>query len=141
VESTWLEPTRLENRRRGENIPNERDERKKTISNVQPVTKNDFESKVLESSLPVVIDFWADWCAPCHRVSPILEDLAGDYAGRIRVAKVNVDEEVELAARYGVRAMPTFLFLRDGKVVDQLTGARPRSDFEARFEALLETSE
>jgi thioredoxin 1 len=57
------------------------------------------------------------------------------------VAKVNVDEEVELAARYGVRAMPTFLFLRDGKVVDQLTGARPRSDFEARFEALLETSE
>ena len=111
------------------------------MSNVQPVTKNDFESRVLESNLPVVIDFWADWCAPCHRVSPILEDLAGDYAGRIRVAKVNVDEEVELAARYGVRSMPTFLFLREGKVVDQLSGARPRSDFEARFEALLQTSD
>ena len=110
------------------------------MSNMQSVTKNDFESKVLESSQPVVIDFWAEWCAPCHRVSPILEALAGDYAGRVRVVKVNVDEEAALAARYAIRSMPTFLFLRDGKVVDQVSGARPRSDFEERFEALLEAS-
>lgn len=111
------------------------------MTHVQSVTKNDFDSQVLESSLPVVIDFWADWCAPCHRVSPILEDLAGDYAGRVRVTKVNVDEEVELAARYAIRSMPTFLFLRDGKVVDQVSGARPRSDFEGRFEKLLAASD
>ena len=110
------------------------------MSNVLPVTNNQFESQVLDSSLPVVIDFWAEWCAPCHRVSPILEDLAANYAGRVRVVKVNVDEEIELASRYGVRAMPTFLFLQNGEVVEQLTGARPRADFEARFEALLEPS-
>ena len=108
------------------------------MPNVQSVTNSDFEKKVLESDLPVVLDFWAEWCAPCHRVSPILEDLAGDYADQVRVVKVNVDEEPELSGRYGIRAMPTFLFMRDGEVVDQLTGARPRADFEARFEALLE---
>ena len=108
------------------------------MPNVQPVTKDDFESEVVESDLPVVLDFWAEWCAPCHRMSPILEELAGDYAGRVCVAKVNVDEEMELAGRYEIRSMPTFLFVRDGEVVDQLIGARPRSDFEARFESLLE---
>ncbi len=108
------------------------------MSNVQAVTKNDFESQVLESELPVVIYFWTEWCAPCHRVSPILADLAGDYTGRVRVVKVNVDEETELASRYAIRSIPTFLFLRDGEVVDQLTGARPRADFDAHFESLLE---
>jgi thioredoxin 1 len=107
------------------------------MSNVQPVSKNNFETQVIESTLPVVIDFWAEWCAPCHRVSPILDKLAGTYADRVRVVKVNVDEEIELAARYAVRSMPTFLFLRDGQVVDQVVGARPQSDFEERFEKLL----
>jgi len=107
------------------------------MSNVQPVSKNNFETEVIESILPVVIDFWAEWCAPCHRVSPILDELAGTYADRVRVVKVNVDEEIEIAARYAVRSMPTFLFLRDGQVVDQVVGARPRSDFEERFEKLV----
>lgn len=107
------------------------------MSNVQPVSKNNFETEVIESILPVVIDFWAEWCAPCHRVSPILDELAGIYADRVRVVKVNVDEEIEIAARYAVRSMPTFLFLRDGQVVDQVVGARPRSDFEERFEKLV----
>ena len=108
------------------------------MSNVQSVTKNEFDSEVLQSELSVVVDFWADWCAPCHRVSPILEELADDYAGRVRVAKVNVDEEIEIAERYAIRSMPTFLFIRDGEVIDQISGARPREDFEAHFENLIE---
>jgi thioredoxin 1 len=110
------------------------------MTNVQSVTNNTFNAEVLGSEIPVVVDFWADWCAPCHRVSPILEELAGQYEGRVRVAKVNVDEEHELAARYGVRAMPTFLFIKDREVVGQLTGARPKADFEAHFATLAESN-
>ena len=108
------------------------------MSDIAPVTAQDFDRVVLASERPVVVDFWAEWCAPCHRVHPILEALARDYAGRVEVTKVNVDEEPGLAERFGVRAMPTFLFLRDGEVVDQLTGARPRDEFAARFAALAE---
>ena len=106
------------------------------MSNVESVTNNTFNAEVLGSEIPVVVDFWADWCAPCHRVSPILEELAGEYEGRVRVAKVNVDEEPELAARYGIRSMPTFLFIKDSEVTAQISGARAKADFEAQFSAL-----
>ncbi len=106
------------------------------MSELKAVTQETFQSHVLESDLPVIVDFWADWCAPCHRVQPILEDLASDYAGKVRVAKVNVDEEIELAGRYGIRSMPTFLVIQAGQVVDQISGARPKAEFEARFAAL-----
>ena len=108
------------------------------MPNVQSAARNDFDSEVLQSELPVIVDFWADWCAPCRRVSPILEELADDYAGRVRIAKVNVDEEVEITERYAIRSMPTFLFIRDGEVIDQISGARPREDFEAHLEDLID---
>ncbi len=107
------------------------------MSSIQAVTQHDFQTHVIESELPVLLDFWADWCAPCHRVSPILEELASDYAGRVRIAKVNVDEEADLASRFGVRSMPTFLFLRGGEVVDQVVGARSRAEFEAHLDSLV----
>ena len=104
------------------------------------VTKDSFEDQVLASELPVVVDFWADWCAPCHRVSPILDELAATYAGRALVAKVNVDDEHELAGKYAIRSIPTLLFVRNGEVVDQVSGALPKGQLAERFEALLENT-
>lgn len=102
------------------------------------VSKTDFEEQVLASNVPVVVDFWADWCAPCHRVAPVLDELAATYAGKAAVAKVNVDDETELARKYSVRSIPTFLFFRDGQVVDRLSGALPKAQLTEHFEALLE---
>jgi thioredoxin 1 len=101
------------------------------------VSEKTFEERVLASKHPVVIDFWADWCAPCHRVAPVLDEIAERYEGRAVVAKVNVDEEPELARRHGIRSIPTFLFVRGGEVVDRAAGVLTRQRLDARLEALL----
>ena len=89
------------------------------------VTDEAFERAVLKSPLPVLVDFWAPWCAPCRMVAPSLETIARDYAGRLLVAKVNTDENPEWATRYGVQGIPTMLLIKDGKVVRQQVGALP----------------
>lgn len=99
-----------------------------------------FDEQVRDSALPVVIDFWADWCAPCHRIAPAVDELAAHQAGRARVVKVNVDEEPELAKTYGIRSIPTFVLLRDGQEEDRLRGALPPSELRARVDAWLEAS-
>jgi len=101
------------------------------------VTDAAFEQAVLKSPTPVVVDFWAPWCGPCRMVAPILESLAAEYDGKIIVAKVNTDDNPEWAMRYGVRGIPTMLFVRDGKVVDQMVGAAPHPMIKARVEKLL----
>jgi len=110
------------------------------MSDLIHVTEAEFENEILSNQLPVVVDFWADWCAPCHQVAPVLEELAERYAGRAVVSKVNVDEEPVLAQKYQIRSIPTVLFMRDGKVLDRLSGAHARESFAERFDALVESA-
>jgi thioredoxin 1 len=96
-----------------------------------------FEQEVLRSELPVLADFWAPWCGPCHMIAPILEKLAREYAGRLKVVKVNVDENTHYAGLFGVQGIPTLLLVRDGKVVNRLVGALPEPYLRAQVERLL----
>ncbi len=101
------------------------------------VTDANFEAEVLNSDKPVVIDFWAEWCAPCRQLTPIIEQLALQYKDRIKVVKMNIDESPETPGRYGVRAIPTVLAFQNGEVIQQLQGVRPKSEFEEMAQKLL----
>ncbi|HIU31317.1 MAG TPA: thioredoxin [Candidatus Caccousia avistercoris] len=91
------------------------------------LTKDNFQSEALESKLPVLVDFWAPWCGPCRMVSPIVDEVAGELEGKVKVGKVNVDEQPELAAQYGVMSIPTLLVLENGQVKESSVGARPKA--------------
>ncbi|MGH3165200.1 MAG: thioredoxin [Trebonia sp.] len=93
---------------------------------VAHVTDDTFGDIVLASDIPVLVDFWAQWCPPCHMLSPVLDEIAAELAGRLRIVKVNVDENLEVAQRYGILAMPTLSVFRDGAVVSSVVGARPK---------------
>ena len=97
------------------------------------VTGANFETEVLNSQVPVLLDFWAAWCGPCRMVGPFVEQLAEDYSGRLKVGKVNVDEEADLASRHSVVSIPTLVVYKDGKIVNQAVGALPRQAIEALF--------
>ena len=97
---------------------------------VSEVTDQNFDAEILRSDVPAIVDFWAEWCAPCRAIAPIISDLAGSYAGQIKVVKMNVEENPATPARYGVRAIPTILAFRGGQVVEQITGAVSRSIIE-----------
>ncbi len=105
--------------------------------NLIHVTDDDFETAVLKSSVPVIVDFWAPWGAPCRMVAPILEDIAKDYAGKVVVAKVNTDENPNWAIRYGVRGIPTMLFIKNGQEVDRQVGAVPKQMITNKLTAVL----
>ena len=98
------------------------------------VTDGDFEQQILQSDKPALVDFWAAWCGPCRTVGPVIEELAGEYAGKIKVAKLNVEDNKETPTKYGIRGIPTLIILKDGKVVDQIVGAVPK----ARIKELLD---
>ena len=100
------------------------------------LTDANFEAQVKAQPL-VLVDFWAEWCGPCRMVAPVLEELAGEYKGRLAVGKVNVDENRQIAARFGIRSIPTLLFLRDGVRVDQIVGAHPKSTIKGKIDQLL----
>lgn len=89
-----------------------------------------FKSEVLDSQTPVLVDFWATWCAPCRAIAPALEELATQYKGQLKIAKVDVDENQQIAQTYGIRSIPTLLMFKGGKVVEQLVGAAPKSKLE-----------
>jgi thioredoxin 1 len=91
------------------------------------VTDAEFEDAILKSDVPALVDFWAAWCGPCRQVGPVVEELAGEYAGKIKVAKLNVDENKETPSKYGVRGIPTLMLFKDGQLVDQIVGAVPKS--------------
>ena len=92
------------------------------------ITKANFDTEVMHSSVPVLLDFWATWCGPCRMLSPVIAEIAEEYDGKVKVGKVNVDEEEELAAAFQVESIPMVVLMKDGKAVDGFVGYRPKAD-------------
>lgn len=105
--------------------------------NVIQVTDSDFETHVLKSDIPCLVDFWAPWCGPCKAIGPMIEELAGQYAGKIKVVKMNVDDNPSSPSRYGIRAIPTLILFKGGEIVDQVTGAVGKTQLESMFNKVL----
>jgi thioredoxin 1 len=101
------------------------------------ITDENFENEVINSSEPVLIDFWATWCGPCRMIAPIVEELAGEYNGKIKIGKLDVDNNQETSIKYGVRSIPTLLIFKGGKVQDTIIGAIPKSNIVQKLNAVL----
>ena len=103
------------------------------MSKAIAVTDSDFEQQVEQHDGVAVVDFWATWCGPCRMIAPVLEQLATEYEGKVKVAKLDVDSNIRTATRFNVRSIPTILFFKDGKLVDQVVGAVPKAQLDAKF--------
>jgi thioredoxin 1 len=104
------------------------------------ITDANFEQEVLKSDIPVLIDLWAVWCGPCKMIAPAIEELAGEYEGKVKIGKVDVDNNPNVSVQYGVRSIPTLLIFNGGKVVDQIIGAVPKQAIAAKLDAQLATA-
>ncbi len=98
---------------------------------------NNFDEEVLNSGLPVLVDFWAPWCSPCHLVSPIVEKIAGEYQGKLKVGKLSVEQAPEIAQRYGIMSIPCLMFFKNGKAVDQIIGAVPKGQIVEKVNSII----
>ena len=105
-----------------------------SAANIVILTDGNFAQEVLKSTTPVLVDFWAEWCGPCKMVAPILDELASEYDGKVKIGKVNIDEFQGLATTYGIRAIPTLLIFKDGQVADQIVGLRSKRDFKVKLD-------
>ena len=101
------------------------------------LTDQNFQEEVLNSGEPVLVDFWAAWCGPCRIIAPVIEELAGEFEGRAKIAKMDVDENPQIPMNFGIRSIPTLLFFKDGKVVDQLVGAAPKKMLAEKLDFLV----
>ena len=102
------------------------------------ITDDNFEEEVLKSDVPVLVDFWAEWCGPCRAVAPVLEQISLDYGEKLKVGKLNVDENTETAVEFGIRSIPTMILFRDGSPVRRIVGALPKDNIEAEIESMLD---
>ena len=100
-------------------------------------TDGNFKSEVLDSQLPVLVDFWAEWCAPCRMLAPVVEKIAADYSGKLKVGKLNVDDNSEIPQRYGIQGIPTVIFFKGGKVANQVVGFQPENKLKSVVDLLL----
>ncbi len=107
------------------------------MAKISDVTDSTFQAEVLDSERPVLVDFWAEWCAPCRALAPVIQQIADEHESRLRVVKLDVDSSPSTPAKFSVRAMPTLLFFRDGQVVDSLVGAVPKKQVDDKVQALL----
>ena len=107
------------------------------MGKITEVGDNNFDTEVLKSILPVLVDFWAPWCGPCKSIAPIIEELAGQYDGKLKVAKLNVDDHPAVAQRYGITGIPALLFFEGGHVVDTVVGAVPKSTLQKHVDGVL----
>ena len=104
---------------------------------VVAVTDSEFQTQVLEADLPTVVDFWAEWCGPCRMVAPVVEELAAEYQGKVRFARMNVDENPTTPAKYGIMSIPTLILFKNGEAVDKIIGARSKDDFKRWLDSKL----
>lgn len=103
-------------------------------ANIVSLSETNFAEEVLKSSVPVLVDFWAEWCGPCKMLAPVLDELAGEFDGRVKIAKVNIDDHQALATEYGIRAIPTLLLFKEGQVAEQIVGMRNKRDLKLSLE-------
>ena len=105
--------------------------------NVVEVSDAEFESSIIQSDKPALVDFWAEWCQPCKALAPTVEEIAGEYIDKIKVAKVNVDDNPQTAAKFGIRGIPALLLFKEGKVVQQMVGVKPKGDITKTIDEVL----
>jgi len=101
------------------------------------ITDATFDQEVLQSSTPVLVDFWAEWCGPCRMIGPIVEEMAGEYDGKAKITKVDVDSNPQISMKFGIRSIPTLLIFKNGQIVDQIVGAVPKSVLKKQLDAQL----
>jgi thioredoxin 1 len=106
-------------------------------ANILTLTDSNFAEEVSSSPKPVLVDFWAEWCGPCKMIAPLLDELASEYDGRIKIGKVNIDDHQALATQHGIRAIPTLLVFKNGEVAEQIVGARSKRDLKASLDRVL----